>query len=76
MGRIRLTRRHRALLGYVAGCLLIVAGAWVAAGLAAGLITAGVITAASFLLLTDVEEGTGEPPAVAVAPRRVFDPTL
>jgi hypothetical protein len=78
MGRFRLTRRHRALLGYILGCVLVVAGAWVAQGLAAALIVAGIITAASFLLLTDVDEGgTGEPPAVAVAhQRRSFDPTL
>lgn len=76
MGRLRLTRRRRALLGYVAGCLLIVAGVWVAQGLAGALIVAGVIAAASFLLLTDVEEGTGEPSSVAVAPRRIHDPTL
>lgn len=78
MGRVRLTRRRRALLGYILGCALVVAGAWVAQGLAAALIVAGVICAASFLLLADVEEGTGEPPRVAVAPQRarVFDPTL
>ena len=76
MGRIRLTRRRRALLGYVLGCALVVAGMWVAQGLAGGLITAGIITAASFLLLTDVEEALGEPPAVAVSPVRHYDPTL
>ena len=76
MGDVRLTRRRRALLGYLLGCALVVAGAWVAKGLAAGLITAGIICAASFLLLTDVEEGTGEPPAVAVSPQRFYDPTL
>jgi uncharacterized membrane protein len=76
VGRIRLTRRRRALLGYVLGVALVIAGAWVARGLAAGLITAGLITAVSFLLLTDVEEATGEPPAVAVSPVRRYDPTL
>jgi len=74
VGRLRLTRRRRALLGYVAGCALIVAGVWMAQGPAVALIVAGVIAAASFLLLTDVEEGTGEPPSVAVARRH--DPTL
>lgn len=75
MSRVRLTRRRRALLGYLLGCALVVAGAWVARGLAAGLIVAGLIVAASCLLLTDVdEEGTGEPSPVA-APRH-FDPTL
>lgn len=77
MGRVRLTRRRRALLGYVFGCALVVAGAWVAHGLAAALIVAGIITAASFLLLADVTEGSvSEPPSVAVAPQRHFDPTL
>jgi hypothetical protein len=77
VGRVRLTRRRRALLGYLLGCALVVAGAWVARGLAAGLVVAGVITAVSFLLLSDVDEGgSGEPPAVAVAPVRHFDPTL
>ena len=76
MGRLRLTRRRRALLGYVLGCALIVAGVWVAQGLAGGLITAGIITSASFLLLTDVEEVKREPPAVALAPQRFFNPTL
>lgn len=75
MGHLRLNRRRRALLGYIAGCLLVVAGMWVAQGPAGALITAGVITAASFLLLADVEEDTVEPPAVAAAPHR-FDPTL
>lgn len=77
MGSLRLTRRRRALLGYLAGIALVVAGVWVAQGLAGALIVAGVITAMSFLLLADVdEEGTREPPAVAVAPQRFFDPTL
>ena len=76
MGRLRLTRRRRALLGYVLGCALIVAGVWVAQGLAGGLITAGIITSASFLLLTDVEEVKREPPAVALSPQRFFNPTL
>jgi len=77
VGRVRLTRRRRALLGYVLGCVLIIAGVYVAQGVAGAFVTAGIITAASFLLLTDVdEEGTREPPAVAVAPQRFFDPTL
>lgn len=77
MGHVRLTRRRRALLGYILGCALVVAGVWVAQGLAAALIVAGIITAVSFLLLADVDEGaTREPPAVAVAPQRFFDPTL
>jgi hypothetical protein len=74
VGRLRLNRRRRSLLGYLLGCLLVVAGVWVAFGLAGSLVTAGAITAASFLLLTDVEEGPVEPPAVAVWPRH--DPTL
>lgn len=76
MGRLRLNRRRRSLLGYIAGCLLVVAGVWVEQGLAGALITAGVITAGSFLLLTDVEEAPVEPPAVAVSQVRRYDPTL
>lgn len=76
MGRVRLTRRRRALLGYIAGCALVVAGMWVAQGPAGALITAGIITAASFLLLTDVEEGPIEPPAIAVSGVHRHDPTL
>jgi hypothetical protein len=77
VGRLRLTRKRRALLGFIVGCALVVAGVYVARGLATALVVAGLITAASFLLLADVEEGTGEPPAVAdPRTRRVFDPTL
>ena len=78
MGHVRLTRRRRALLGYIAGWLSVIAGIYVAKGLAAALVIGGVICAISFLLLTDVEEGTGEPPAVSATPpvRRFFDPTL
>lgn len=77
MGHVRLTRRRRALLGYLLGCLLIVAGIYVAQGPAGALVVAGVITAASFLLLTDVEEVKVEPPTVgATPPHRLFDPTL
>jgi hypothetical protein len=76
VGNLRLTRRRRSTAGYVLGCLLVVAGMWVAQGLAGALITAGIITAASFLLLTDVEEVASEPPAVAATPQRFFDPTL
>lgn len=77
MGHVRLTRRRRALLGYLLGCFLLVAGIWISKGVPAGLIAAGVITSGSFLLLADVEEVKVEPPAVAVAPQRHhFDPTL
>lgn len=76
MGRVRLTRRRRALLGYLAGVLLILAGVYLAFGLAAALVVGGVVTAASFLLLTDVEEVPVEPPAVAVSQVRRYDPTL
>jgi len=76
VGRLRLTRRRRALLGFALGCALVVSGTWVWLGVAGGLIVAGVITAASFLTLSDVEEGTREPPAVAVSPQRFNDPTL
>jgi hypothetical protein len=47
---------ERALLGYVAGCLCIVAGVWIEFGTGFGLIAAGATTVASFLLLTDVED--------------------
>lgn len=76
MGRVRLTRRRRALLGYLFGCALLVAGIWVGRGMPAGLIAAGVITAGSFLLFADVEEVKVEPPAVASTPQRFYDPTL
>lgn len=77
MGRVRLTGKRRALLGYLLGCALVIAGVYVGTGLAGALLVAGVITAASFLLLTDVDEGvTREPPAIAVSPQRFFDPTL
>lgn len=45
-----------AWLGYVAGCLLIVAGVWIEFGPGFGLIAAGVTSVASFLLLADVED--------------------
>jgi hypothetical protein len=77
VGHVRLTRRRRALLGYITGCAAMVAGIYLVKGLAAALIVAGVICAVSFLLLTDVEEVTGEPPAASAAPPvRGFDPTL
>ena len=77
MGRFRLTRRRRALLGYLLGCALLVAGIWTSRGVPAGLIAAGVITAGSFLLFADVEEvKLEEPPAVASIPQRLYDPTL
>ena len=74
MGRLRLTRQRRALLGYATGCALVVAGVWWAFAGGFALIVAGFIVAASFLLLADVEEGTHEPPAVAAA--QLHDPTL
>lgn len=46
----------RAWLGYVAGCLLIVAGVWTEFGTGYGLIAAGAATVASFLLLADVDD--------------------
>ncbi len=78
MGRPHLTRRRRAVLGYVAFCLVAVAGVYVIKGLGVALIVAGVIGAASFLLLADVDEEVKvEPPAVNVPwPQRFHDPTL
>lgn len=52
----RLPKTMRAWLGYVAGCLLIVAGVWIEFGSGFGLIVAGAVTAASYLLLADVED--------------------
>jgi hypothetical protein len=46
----------RAWLGYVAGCLLIVAGVWVQFGIGFGLIMAGAVSVASFLLLADADD--------------------
>lgn len=74
MGRVRLTRRRRALAGCLLGCALVVAGTWLWLGVAGALIVAGVITAASFLALAEVED-SGEPPTVPDAPQQ-FNPTL
>jgi hypothetical protein len=46
----------RAWLGYVVGCLAIVAGVWVQFGIGFGLIVAGALAVASFLLLADVDD--------------------
>ena len=75
MGHVRLTQRRRALLGYAAGCALVVAGVWWAFDFGFALIVSGVVVAASFLLLADVGEGVSEPPAVPAA-QRIHDPTL
>ncbi|MGW0805259.1 hypothetical protein [Nonomuraea sp. NPDC002799] len=53
---MRLSKFERAWLGYIAGCLLIVAGVWTEFGTGYGLIAAGVAAVASFLLLADVED--------------------
>jgi hypothetical protein len=76
VGFLRVSRRLQARVGYAAGWALVIAGVFVAAGLSGALIVAGLVTAASFLLLYDVEGGShSEPPAVGIAPRS-FDPTL
>lgn len=53
---MKLPKLTRAWLGYVAGCLLIVAGVWTQFGTGFALIVAGAATTASFLLLTDVDD--------------------
>lgn len=72
----RTSRATVARAGYVAGLIALIAGIYLTRGLGLALVVAGAVTAASFLLLYDVEGGTPvEPPAVD-PPRRVFDPTL
>ncbi|HEX4816692.1 MAG TPA: hypothetical protein VFV66_28455 [Nonomuraea sp.] len=46
----------RAWLGYVAGCVCIVAGVWVQFGTGYALIVAGAVLTASYLLLSDVDD--------------------
>lgn len=52
-----MSRLVLARLGFAAGCAIAAAGVWLLAGLGAALVAAGVVAAASFLLLTDVGEG-------------------
>ncbi|MFI6732102.1 hypothetical protein ACIBI9_04145 [Nonomuraea sp. NPDC050451] len=60
---MKLSPLARALFGYVAGCLAIVAGVWIEFGAGYGLIAAGAAAVASFLLLADVEgDEDGEAP--------------
>lgn len=75
MVRVRLSRYARARAGYLAGMLLIVVGIFLAEGLAAALIVAGINVAVSFLLLYDVEGSQEGEPAPVDSSRR-FDPTL
>ena len=51
----------RAWLGYVAGCVAIVAGVWLQFGTGFALITAGAAAVASFLLLADVDDSEEAP---------------
>ena len=61
MSRLRkLTALTWSRLGYSAGCAAAAAGIGLEAGLGWGLVTGGVIAAASFLLLVDVD---GQRPA-------------
>ncbi|MFE2046642.1 hypothetical protein ACFXAZ_38175 [Streptomyces sp. NPDC059477] len=63
MGLLRVTRwprLARVRLGYWAGCAGLSAGAAVQFGPGLGLMTGGALTAASFLLLVDVDVGNGE----------------
>lgn len=55
----RLSRLLRARLGYAAGCAVAVAGVVVEFGIGVGLMVGGVLTAASFLVLVDVDEDKG-----------------
>ncbi|WP_433445659.1 hypothetical protein [Nonomuraea sp. CA-141351] len=50
----------RAWLGYVAGCLLIAVGVTIQFGIGFGLIITGAAAAASFLLLADVDDDSGD----------------
>jgi hypothetical protein len=53
---IRLSKLARARLGYAAGCVVAAVGAGLEWGLGFGLLFGGVVCAASFLLLADVDE--------------------
>lgn len=56
MGRVRVTHAARARAGVIGGGGLVVAGVWLAFGIAAGLAVAGVLLVAYCLLLMDVDE--------------------
>lgn len=57
MGDVRVSRRKdQARLGYVASCVVLVVGLYLAVGLAAALVAGGAIGAVSFLLLYDVSD--------------------
>lgn len=63
MGRLRVTEWSglaRARVGYWAGCAGLSVGAAVQFGIGLGLMVGGALTAASFLLLVDVDEAEGE----------------
>lgn len=53
---IRLSKLARARLGYAAGCACAAVGAGLEWGVGFGLLLGGVVCAASFLLLTNVDE--------------------
>jgi hypothetical protein len=53
---IRLSKVARARLGYAAGCVTAAVGAGLEWGVGLGLLLGGAVCAASFLLLTDVDE--------------------
>lgn len=55
MGRIRLTRAGMSRAGVIAGGGLFTSGVWLACGLAAGLMTGGVLLVAYCLVLADVD---------------------
>lgn len=54
------SRLARVRLGYGAGCAGLAAGAGLQFGFGVGLMVGGALTAASFLLLADVDETEGD----------------
>lgn len=76
MGLLHVSRTAVARLGYVLGLVAFVAGIYLTRGLGLALVVAGAVTALSFLLLFDVEEGAPVEPPPVDSPQRVFDPTL
>jgi hypothetical protein len=76
VGVLRMSRPRAARAGYVLGLVAFVAGIYLTRGLGLALVVAGAVTALSFLLLFDVEEGAPVEPPPVDSPQRVFDPTL
>jgi hypothetical protein len=57
---IRLSKLAWTHLGYATGCLTAAVGAGLEWGVGVGMLLGGVVTAASFLLLSDVGEGRSQ----------------